>query len=706
MKYLERISASYLQVLKQIASTPGLRVPGVDKVIFKLTSAVGLINHHDAVTGTSKQHVAYDYIKILSAGLTEAEKYLSHAVGRTLVDENGNNVPSFSVCRMVNESVCDATQKMKAGDSVLVLMYNPLPRVENQQVSMFFSDVVGNDQVGVSVKALGRREIDAGEYLASDLIPTLSSSPDPSKAPYTLIFNADNVPAMGFSAYLVRVVNRASEKALAEKNIVFARKAKKNSRLEDAAGTEGRLSVKVTNDHLVASNGIISVTFDRATGRLASLSRGDKRISLQNEILYYQSFGPHAVPDFPVDFKDDRDPHLQNLVPHPELARDFKSFQASGAYIFRPHRPDEVPTSVCESGDECIIELTVVRGHKVIEIQQTFSSWATQVVRLRDEAIMLEFENTIGPIPDANFIGKEVITRFDTNLHTGGTDQNVFYTDSNGREFMERKYNFRPTWEVKVYEPVAGNYYPLSTSMYIKDERAKVQLSILPDRSVGGASLANGQMELMVHRRLFFDDFKGVTEPLDETDGGIEPYPSWRRIGKGILVTGKQYLLLSDLDDGMKELRTAMDKIYLPFTSFYGANSSGITDVRGNILNAKLGLDLPVNVHLVSLEKLPENKLLLRLGHQFAVNEDSTLSQPVVVDVAELLSPYKPVSMVETTLSANQDKASQQSEKIQWQFSSESKVIKNDLLARLNGVDGLKVTLDPMQIRTFVVTLF
>lgn len=687
--------------MKQIAATPGLRVHGVDKAIFKLTAAVGLINHHDAVTGTSKQHVADDYKKILSAALSEAEKYLTFAVGRMQTNENEGYVPTFSVCRMANETVCDATQKMKTGDSVMVMMYNPLPRADNQQVSLFFSDVVGDEQVDISVKEIGKREADAGRYLTSDLIPTSTGSPNPAKAPYTLIFNAENVPAMGFSAYLVKVVDRKAEKSVADdKEIVFARKTKKSARLEDAAGTEGRLSVEVTDDVLRASNGIISVTFNRATGRLSSMSRGDKTISLQNDIRYYQSFGPH-VPNFPTDFKDDRDPHLQNLVPHPDLAVDYNSFQPSGAYIFRPHRPNEEPTGVCDAENN-VVELTVVRGHKVIEIQQKFSSWVTQVVRLRDEAIVLEFENTVGPIPDTQRIGKEIVTRFDTNLHTGGHGQNVFYTDSNGREFMERKYNYRPTWEVQVYEPVAGNYYPLSTSMYIKDEKAQVQLSILPDRSLAAASLTNGQMEIMIHRRLFFDDFRGVDEPLDETDGGIEPYPTWKRIGDGIVVTGKQYLLLSDLTDGMKELRTTMDKIYLPFSSFF---SSQVKDVRKNVLNSKLGVDLPVNAHVVSLEKLPQNKLLLRLGHQFAVGEDATLSQPVEVDVAQLLSVYKPVSLIETTLSANQEKASQQKEKIQWQYALQDKVVKNNLLARLDGVDGLKVTLQPMQIRTFIVDL-
>lgn len=36
----------------------------------------------------------------------------------------------------------------------------------------------------------------------------------------------------------------------------------------------------------------------------------------------------------------------------------------------------------------------------------------------------------------------------------------------------------------------------------------------------GGASLAAGEMELMLHRRVLHDDYRGVTEPLNETACG------------------------------------------------------------------------------------------------------------------------------------------------------------------------------------------
>ncbi len=44
----------------------------------------------------------------------------------------------------------------------------------------------------------------------------------------------------------------------------------------------------------------------------------------------------------------------------------------------------------------------------------------------------------MGPIPVADGYGKEVVSQFSSDLKTGGEGKNKFYTDSNGREFMER----------------------------------------------------------------------------------------------------------------------------------------------------------------------------------------------------------------------------------------------------------------------------
>ena len=61
----------------------------------------------------------------------------------------------------------------------------------------------------------------------------------------------------------------------------------------------------------------------------------------------------------------------------------------------------------------------------------------------------------------------------------------------------------------------AGNYYPVNALMALDD--GEVEFCVVVDASLGGASLQDGALEFMVHRRLQADDNRGVQEPLNET---------------------------------------------------------------------------------------------------------------------------------------------------------------------------------------------
>ena len=54
--------------------------------------------------------------------------------------------------------------------------------------------------------------------------------------------------------------------------------------------------------------------------------------------------------------------------------------------------------------------------------------------------------------------------------------------------------NYRPTWDLNVTEPVSGNYYPVNSRILIKDTDSGDELSVLTDRSQGGASIKDGQV--------------------------------------------------------------------------------------------------------------------------------------------------------------------------------------------------------------------
>lgn len=264
--------------------------------------------------------------------------------------------------------------------------------------------------------------------------------------------------------------------------------------------------------------------------------------------------------------------------------------------------------------------------------------------------------------------------------------------------------NYRPTWDLRggagESEQVAGNYYPITAAAYIKDKNLGVQLSVLSDRSESMASLQNGQLEFMVHRRLTKDDNRGVGEALNETTGGMEPYPSWKRQGVGITVSGKLYLLLSDLNDGMMETRTMMDQVFQNFKVFYSRTSLPLPQLQ---VTPPLGLELPLNCQLLTLETWAQNILLLRLAHQFAVGEDVKLSVPLQIDVGALLQKYNPSRMEEMSLSVNQLKSTMAANRIQWPVVANAHALVNEFAP--STTSGFITTLNPMEVKTFLVYL-
>jgi len=183
-------------------------------------------------------------------------------------------------------------------------------------------------------------------------------------------------------------------------------------------------------------------------------------------------------------------PLSQNLMWYAGMKQgntgNYAQDRPSGAYVFRPSN-DASPVATTAT-------LTnVIKGQIVQEVHQQFNDWCSQVVRIYKGRAEIEIEWTVGPIPvDADGIGKEIINRVTTKLASNG----LFYTDSNGRQTVERRRNYRSTWTMNVTEPIASNYYPINSHIYITNGSAFVAL--VTDRSQGGTSLYDGQIELMV----------------------------------------------------------------------------------------------------------------------------------------------------------------------------------------------------------------
>ncbi|CAD8084472.1 unnamed protein product [Paramecium primaurelia] len=178
--------------------------------------------------------------------------------------------------------------------------------------------------------------------------------------------------------------------------------------------------------------------------------------------------------------------------------------QYSGAYIFRPNDDS--------------IEFGEIKNHKLyigrliqifyIERDQVY----TKIKKLQHIDDTYEIESYITDIPIQKENGKEVVMIISTDIQNDDT----FYTDSSGMRMQQRKLNYRPTWDLEVNQPIAGNYYPVNGILQIQNNQTGEVAAILNDRSQGGTSLHSGELELMIHRRLLKDDARGVGEPLNE----------------------------------------------------------------------------------------------------------------------------------------------------------------------------------------------
>lgn len=77
-KRIERQGNNLLQVAKQLAAAANLNA--AESLVFPLKDAMGVYQHHDAITGTQKQAVADSYNLYLANGISKATESTSEAI--------------------------------------------------------------------------------------------------------------------------------------------------------------------------------------------------------------------------------------------------------------------------------------------------------------------------------------------------------------------------------------------------------------------------------------------------------------------------------------------------------------------------------------------------------------------------------------------------------------------------------------------------
>merc|ERR1712137_441192 len=216
-------------------------------------------------------------------------------------------------------------------------------------------------------------------------------------------------------------------------------------------------------------------------------------------------------------------------------------------------------------------------------------------------------------------------------------------------------------------------------------------------------SLADGSLELMVHRRTLADDGIGIGEPLNETMCGCF---ADKCDCAGLTVRGRHWILMGSVEAVHEARRNLSERLNFGPTLAFAP--SGIT--LANKSFSALANELPPNVKLQTLTSnyasASSGHVLFRLSHMYSRGEHPLLSENVTIDLTAIFrEPWSITKAEEMSLTANQNRLTMEANKYRWRHSNKSNSSVQSMTRREILPPNLEVQLHPMEVKTFLVWL-
>ncbi|XP_077136225.1 epididymis-specific alpha-mannosidase [Ranitomeya variabilis] len=353
------------------------------------------------------------------------------------------------------------------------------------------------------------------------------------------------------------------------------------------------------------------------------------------------------------------------------------------------------------------VGLEIVTGKLVTEVRQYFYRDVNQqnytyAIFSRLYHVPDGYDNTLAcrPIEQQYRVGplernREAIIRIQTNLQTNKR----IYTDDNAFQMQAR--------EFKIYDSntVARNYYPMVRTAYIEDE--KTRLVLLAERSHGVSSQNKGQVEIMLHRRLWNNMEWDLNYNLTLDDTSTVRPTIWLMVGSkevtnslyqrlGLCLEHKPLVMLSP-SKGHRETENRMEadvpvtlppNIHLQILSIPGWKySSNHTEHMCTLHKANTRGDADFS------------RVLLRMQHLYEDDEDPVLSKSTTINIKLLLQSLGTVKLVEErSLTGTWDLATMK----RWKWKSTQQKDSDERMSA-KSMEDFTVTVAPKEIRTFFV---
>lgn len=310
------------------------------------------------------------------------------------------------------------------------------------------------------------------------------------------------------------------------------------------------------------------------------------------------------------------------------------------------------------------VAVHTTKGPLFAEVVQTYAygNGLQQRVRLCASCDAVEILHDIGMLQG----GREIVSRLETDIRTAGT---LYNDDSGFFEYRQRQRNDTG--------PIAQNYHAFVQTAALQEQPATNntrELTVLSRRTMGVASLADGDLEYMLLRRLTDASDNQGPWPLDEREDIREKV--WLLVGTVASSEVRRFARAMELENELIILYTA-GRPKRPVVAYMQSQ------------DPNLWLDLFVR-HAMNTTVTTPSEYALRL--------QSFTKSPLPVSLSALGIPQMQ-DVVEKTLSLQQDRAVNDHGRMKWQAAS------SVFIAAATGADLLRtddqVVLNQLDIRSY-----
>lgn len=476
--------------------------------------SLALFQHHDAITGTSKEAVMHDYGLRLFHGIQQSITLLSYCSQYVLL-----KIPKTIYHRSFPYLVVDFTKptydvlptksilKMSREGIKKVVVFNSLPHRSQQAIRVR----IGTPNIAV---------YDSSDRKVSFQInPIWNETVEILSDAFEVVFVA-HLPPLSLETFVLRTIDKMIANKTSINVVVNDAKAAKN---QDSIFTFHNL----IEENIIMESPHIFATFSRFTGFLQSIDL--KRLSLSNQAK--------------MDFQAYR-------------SEEF----SSGAYLFQPSFLQPLRNI---TGRFPIIR--VIRGSILNELSVVYSKLLTIKFRLYQTegplgaAIEVVAEHDMTRPETTN---SEMFMKIKTDIDSG----NTFYTDQNGFQMIRRMFH--------SHLPIQANYYPASSAVFIEDKKSR--LTILTTHGQGVTSPRSGILEVMIDRRIQTDDGRGMGEGLMDNKRTVSRF--WFLLERRVNVAQSEVPNLSRLSHTLSsvlnypavilDVNNRMEHLFKPSVSF------------------------------------------------------------------------------------------------------------------------------------------